>query len=297
MAGPSLTERVDIPGVRIGTCSWKYGSWAGLVYSAEKDINFLAEYAKCYSTVEVDQWFWSLFGKDKVSLPRRETVEEYAASVPEDFVFTVKAPNSITLTHLYKQYTKGELVENRHFLSISLLEEFLRTLDPIRANLGPIMFQLEYLNKRKMKSMKHFVELLDDFFDKAPSGYTYAIEPRNPQIFEDFYFEFLAERGLRHVFIQGYYLPEITGIYRPFSEYITGESIVRLHGYDRKKIEEKTGKRYNSIVEPMDSELPGVIEMIQDMRRRGVQVYLNVNNHYEGSAPLTIEKIESMLGE
>jgi hypothetical protein len=28
----------------------------------------------------------------------------------------------------------------------------------------------------------------------------------------------------------------------------------------------------------------------------GVDVYLNVNNHYEGSAPLTIERIEALLG-
>jgi len=31
------------------------------------------------------------------------------------------------------------------------------------------------------------------------------------------------------------------------------------------------------------------------MRSRGIEVYLNVNNHYEGSAPLTIEKIRGLL--
>ena len=31
--------------------------------------------------------------------------------------------------------------------------------------------------------------------------------------------------------------------------------------------------------------------MINDMRGRSMTVYLNVNNHYEGSAPLTIERI------
>jgi len=70
---------------------------------------------------------------------------------------------------------------------------------------------------------------------------------------------------------------------------------VRLHGYERDEIEKKTNKIYNQIVEPKDEELPGIIEMIQDMRSRGVEVYLNVNNHYEGSAPLTIEKIRGLL--
>lgn len=31
--------------LRIGTCSWKYPSWEGLVYSVAKDINYLEEYA------------------------------------------------------------------------------------------------------------------------------------------------------------------------------------------------------------------------------------------------------------
>jgi uncharacterized protein YecE (DUF72 family) len=50
--------------LRTGTCSWKFPSWHGLVYSAPKGIDYLAEYAHHYNTVEIDQWFWSLFGKD-----------------------------------------------------------------------------------------------------------------------------------------------------------------------------------------------------------------------------------------
>jgi uncharacterized protein YecE (DUF72 family) len=34
---------------------------------------------------------------------------------------------------------------------------------------------------------------------------------------------------------------------------------------------------------------------MQDLLGRGVTVYLNVNNHYEGSAPLTIERIRRLL--
>src|SRR6056297_1251867 len=38
-------RKEDMPSLRIGTCSWKYPSWEGLVYSAPKDINYLEEYA------------------------------------------------------------------------------------------------------------------------------------------------------------------------------------------------------------------------------------------------------------
>ncbi|MBL8968545.1 MAG: DUF72 domain-containing protein, partial [Spirochaetaceae bacterium] len=84
--------------LRIGTCSWKYPSWAGLVYSSREPVNYLAEYAAKYDSVEVDQWFWSL-GKRGVALPRRETVAEYDAATPPGFRFAVKCPDALTLSH------------------------------------------------------------------------------------------------------------------------------------------------------------------------------------------------------
>jgi uncharacterized protein YecE (DUF72 family) len=44
-------------------------------------------------------------------------------------------------------------------------------------------------------------------------------------------------------------------------------------------------------VAPKDDELARLLEMMRDMRGRGMTVYLNINNHYEGSAPLTIERL------
>ena len=39
----------------------------------------------------------------------------------------------------------------------------------------------------------------------------------------------------------------------------------------------------------------GIVEMIKDLKNRGVDVYLNVNNHYEGCAPMTIDKVNKFL--
>lgn len=43
--------------LKIGTCSWKYDSWKGLVYPDKEKINFLEECLKYFITVEVVQWF------------------------------------------------------------------------------------------------------------------------------------------------------------------------------------------------------------------------------------------------
>jgi uncharacterized protein YecE (DUF72 family) len=281
--------------LRIGTCSWKFDSWVGLVYSEKDRAGYLREYARRYDTVEVDQWFWSLFGRDKIALPEPAVVREYAESVPASFRFSVKVPNSITLTHFYKKAGSDALVGNPHFLSVDLFNKFLTALEPMGRRLGPLMFQFEYLNKRKMASQADFLEQFSDFIGACPRGYRYCVETRNPNYLNRTYFDFLRRHRLCHVFLQGYYMPPVFEVYREFGGGIRGLTVIRLHGPSRIDIEARTGKKWDSIVEPRDKELDSLKEMLYDLRERKVTTYLNVNNHYEGSAPLTIERIESRL--
>jgi len=161
--------------LNIGTCSWKYDSWQGLIYPDKKPFNYLEEYSKHYNCVEVDQWFWSLFPGDKVVLPRLEVVQEYANSVPKGFRFGIKVPNSITLTHHYKKKKTDPLTPNPHFLSSELMLRFLETLEPLHSNLGSLMFQFEYLNKKKMPGGLHqFEEKVGEFVESLPTGFHYS---------------------------------------------------------------------------------------------------------------------------
>ena len=126
MASPNLTMPKELkPFLKLGTSSWKYDSWQGLLYPpGTKDTpgSYLAEYAKHLGTVEVDQWFWSLFPSG-VKLPDPSTAKAYAESVPDDFLFAIKAPNALTLTHFYshqpKRYADYANQPNRHFLSVA----------------------------------------------------------------------------------------------------------------------------------------------------------------------------------
>lgn len=281
--------------LRIGTCSWKYDSWRGLVYSRDENINFLSEYSEKFDTVEIDQWFWSLHDEKKVSLPQRSVAENYAGSVDEDFRFTVKAPNSITLTHFYKKGKEEELKLNPYFLSVELLGEFLKSISPLKNKLGPVMFQFEYLNKMKMISQKDFQDKFGRFAAALPEGYMYSVEIRNPNYLNRKFFDFLKECRMGFVFLQGYYMPQVPEIYSKFSDCLGDFTVIRLHGPDRKGIEGKSGGDWSRIIEPRDEELKKIAEIISDLLSRGTDVYLNVNNHYEGSAPLTIEKMKKLI--
>lgn len=283
--------------IHMGTCSWKYKDWQGIIYPEEGKYNFLTEYARSLDTVEVDQWFWSLFGVDKVKLPEVKTVNEYLLSVPEDFKFTIKVPNGVTLSHFYT-HGKGKgapLEENPHFFSLELFEKFLDRIKPMQKQVGVLMFQFEYLNKQKMKSQAEFLERFGDFVRRLPSGYEYAVESRNPNYLNEKYFTFLRDNGLHHVFVQGYYMPPIGPLFDKFKDYTGDISVIRLMGSDRKGIEKRAGNRWDKIVDNRDNELPDIVRIIQELEERKVMVFLNINNHYEGSAPLTIKKIQEML--
>ena len=190
--------------IRIGTCSWKYDSWEGLVYSNAQGGNYLQQYSRHYSTVEIDQCFWSLFKSDMPVLPRTDVVREYADSIPPGFLFSIKVPNSTTLTHHYGKNKSAILVPNPHFFSTGLMARFLQAIEPLGDHIGPLMFQFEYLNKLKMGSLHRFLELFEVLLQGLPKSYHYCIEIRNPNWLRGEYFDFLAEHGLGHVFLQGY---------------------------------------------------------------------------------------------
>jgi uncharacterized protein YecE (DUF72 family) len=281
--------------LKIGTCSWKYDSWQGLVYSESKNINYLQEYSKHYSTVEVDQWFWSLFKENTVVLPKLSVVKEYAASVPPGFLFSVKVPNSISLTHHYNKQKNSPLIPNPYFLSTELMERFLETLKPLGDHIGPLMFQFEYLNKSKMADLYHFMDMFEIFINGLPKKYQYCVEIRNPNYLKPEYFDFLNEHKLGHVFLQGYYMPSMFEIYENFKDRLVSPVVIRLHGGDRKDIEERTNNSWDQIVDPRDDELLHLNGMVRDLLERNHEIFININNHYEGSAPRTIEKIKELL--
>lgn len=281
--------------LRIGTCSWKYDSWKGLVYSDSANPNYLKEYSQKFNTVEIDQWFWSLFQGKKIALPRANVVAAYGASVPDDFKFTIKMPNSISLTHYYNRDAEGDLVENPYFLSTEVLDNTLNNFWGIKEKIGFLMFQFEYLNKQKMPTLEVFMEKLKTFFANTDKDYNYAIEIRNPNYLKKEFFEFLKENKIAPVLLEGYYMPPVEETIERYLDYFEQNVIIRLHGPDRAGIEKKTKKVWDKIVEPRDLSLLRLVVKLKELLSKEIDIYLNVNNHFEGSAPLTIEKIIKLL--
>ncbi|MDC7227879.1 MAG: DUF72 domain-containing protein [Spirochaetales bacterium] len=272
----------------IGTCSWNYPSWKNLVYTktGKRAVDYLPEYSSRYRTVEIDSWFYRI--------PDPITVNEYLKAVDSDFRFTCKIPNKISLTHQRPVNGSKELIENPFFLSNEVFEDFLNLIEPMLPRIDALMLEFEYLNRSKMPSMDVFLRKLEEFCHVVPAGIPLAVEIRNKNYLHEEYFNMLHECGIIHVFSEKIFMPPITQVYAQFGHLLNSSSVIRLLGGDRREIEKTTDKKWNRIVEPKD-ELVSIIKMTKDLISRGKRVTINVNNHYEGSAPLTIAKIEELL--
>jgi len=273
--------------LRIGTCSWNYSSWVGLIYSDSKQTaaEYLKEYSKKYNTVEIDSWFYRI--------PSKSEVIAYKNSVHSDFRFTCKVPQEITLTHMREKNSNGKYVVNPFFLSVEQFNRFLNAIDTLLPQMDYIMCEFEYLNKEKMGSLNEFMDKIASFIGKIPKGLPYSLEPRNKNYLTEKYFSFLQSNNLGHVFSEKIYMPHIYDVYNQFKEFISGDTVIRLMGRDRGEIEERTNNQWNKIVEEK-ADKDKIVEMIVELVRKS-KVTVNVNNHYEGSAPLTIAKLMEMI--
>jgi uncharacterized protein YecE (DUF72 family) len=75
--------------VLTGTMGWSYEDWRGPFYEAGLPAaKMLEQLAKVFPTVELDTTFYGV--------PRPTTLQQWAAAVPDGFVFSAKAPRAIT---------------------------------------------------------------------------------------------------------------------------------------------------------------------------------------------------------
>lgn len=284
--------------IRFGTCSWKYESWKGIIYPEKEKFNYLEEYSNHFKTVEIDQWFWSLYNPSKVVLPQNKTVLEYKNSVAKDFLFTIKVPNSITLTHFYQKNKSDELVKNPYFLSLDIYQQFINSIEPLKGNIACLIFQFEYLNKNKMASQSLFQNLIHEFVSKTTNtNFPIGIEIRNPNYLNKNYFEFLEQLKIIPVMLEGYYMPSVIETCNKYLMLNNGSLVFRLHGPDRGGIEKLSNENWNQVYIDRTVELEKLSKLFKELLSRKIDLFINVNNHFEGSAPITIQKLKKILND
>jgi uncharacterized protein YecE (DUF72 family) len=127
----------------------------------------LAYYAGVFPTVEINYSFYRL--------PSEKSLATWAASTPDRFRFSLKAPRR--LTHHARLHDCQEL-----------LDAFCRLAATLGAKLGVLLFQLPPFFRRN-------TAVLERFLDGLPAGARAAFEFRHASWFEDEVFDALRARN------------------------------------------------------------------------------------------------------
>ena len=146
----------------IGTSGYNYPEWKGNFYPSDLPVSkMLPYYSERFSTVEINYTFYRM--------PSENVLEGWAASTPEGFTFTLKAPRRITHDARLRECA-------------DVLHTFGKRARKLGAKLGVLLFQLP-------PSFRKDLGVLDAFLDWVPPDIRIAMEFRHASWHSDDVFE------------------------------------------------------------------------------------------------------------
>lgn len=287
-------------GVFIGTSSWKYPGWRGLLYDTARyewrgkfaetrfNRNCLAEYAEVFKTVCVDAAYYTF--------PSRKTLEGMASQVPDDFRFGFKVTDAITIKKFPNLVRFGERAGklNESFLNAGQFTEgFLGPCELIRPKVGLLMFEFSRFWQADYQHGRDFIAELDNFLGRLPKGWPYGVEIRNHHWLKPDYFDCLARHQVAHVFNSWDAMPPVgEQMTLPGSRTNSDLVAARFLLKPGRKYEQavKTFEPYDSIKEENPEARAAGKQLIEEGKSAGPKrrTFVFVNNRLEGNALGTI---------
>jgi uncharacterized protein YecE (DUF72 family) len=152
--------------IRVGTSGWSYKGWKGSFYPSDLAAeDMLRHYATRLPTVEINNSFYRI--------PREKVLMDWAAQVPPEFSFVLKASRRIT--HINRLATDDDS-----------LAYFMRTVNVLGDRLGPTLFQCP-------PSLRLDLERLRAFLALVPRTWRAALEFRHASWFTEEVYQLLRE--------------------------------------------------------------------------------------------------------
>lgn len=295
---PLLAAPVLPPGIRLGTSSWFFPGWRGLVYDgvhpqvtlSRKGLQAYAE-IPLLRTVSLDRTFYAPISA--------VTYGQYASQVPEDFSFVVKAPALVCDAVMRDEEGRGK-VANPHFLDATLAtrEFVLPCLEGLKGKAGPLVFQISPLPRGLAEETHLLIERLEAFFAALPregagQAPVYALELRNPELLTPRLMRMLARARVRYCVGLHDRMPEVerqeTAL-KALDGEEPGPLVVRwnLHRGFLYQAAKQRYEPFDRLVDE-DRETRRVLaRMAAAAHKAGRKVWITANNKAEGSAPLSV---------
>lgn len=244
--------------LRLGCAGWSYDDWKGPFYPpGTPPGDMLSRYARVFSFVEVDGTHYRA--------PTRELCARWAAHTPDDFLFSVKLPG--TITHDAK--LRG--VE-------SALDAFVDALAPLRSagKLAPVLAQFgpDFVREKDEDALLAF---LDD-----ARALPLAIELRHPSWWQPEVARALGERGAIFVW-------SVTQYGRTPPLRATSDVYLRFIG-------DRALTRFGHVQRENDAEIGHWARQLVESGAWAERVFIVANNHFLGFGPATTLRIADALG-
>jgi len=298
---PLLQAPVLPTDVRLGTSSWFFPGWRGLVYEGVHPQTALSKKGlAAYSqipllrTVSLDRTFYApITTGDYV---------RYATQVPDHFSFVVKAPALVCDSVMRDEAGRGR-VANPHFLDpgIAAREFIVPCLDGLGPKAGPLVFQVSPLPRGVVEESAALIERLAAFFAALPRVLgrqrpLYALELRNADLLTPRLMRMLGEVGVRYCVGLHDRMPEVerqeTAL-KALDGEGAGDLVVRwnLHRGFLYQAAKQRYEPFDRLVDE-DAETRRILaRMAARAFKAGRKVWITANNKAEGSAPLSLLKL------
>ncbi len=259
--------------IRLGSCAWSYDEWRGAFYPADlPHERWLEFYARYFPAVEIDSTFYHA--------PSESSVLRWAESTPASFRFSCKLPRHIT--HVCRLRDCG-----------AEFTAFLRVLEPLAAKLQVILIQLppSFVPREGRPALRNFLEQL-------PRDFRFAIEFRHPGWHRPQVIRLLQKYRVCWVWADTSPLNERN--LAPFELWPqTADFIyVRLLGDYATKYDGdgKQVHRYGRLLWKREAAVESWALKIERHLGEVRNVWAFVNNHFEGFAPETCQRLAEKLG-
>ena len=283
--------------IYLGTSSWSFAGWNGLVYDGQYAEPKLARdglqaYGQhpLFRSVGIDRTFYAPIAEKDYA--------HYAAQVPSHFRFMVKAPMAVTAT--YARADDGSFSDSPYFLDVDYaINEFIAPCTAgLGAKAGPMVFQFPPQGRASTHSPDRWINNLYRFLNKLPPGFLYAVEIRDPELLTERFLKCLNATHVRLCVASHAKMPSpaeqiilMNAVLEP------GAFVARWSLHSGFKYEDAKARYFpfNKLVdEDIESRESLASACVQAIKAHHA-AYVVVNNKAEGSAPLSIEKLAACI--
>jgi uncharacterized protein YecE (DUF72 family) len=293
------------PRIHLGTSSWSFPGWTGLVYvgrngkpATEQTLarHGLSAYAAhpLFRTVSLDRTFYAPLTAAEFAA--------YAAQVPEAFRFVVKAPAAFTDPAIRKSGSGEPARGNPSFLDgAGATAAFVRPcLEGLGPKAGPLVFQFPPLGRRLLADLPRLIARIAAFMTVLPKGPLYAAEVRDPQLVSRDFAAALREAGAVPCLAAHARMPPVAEQAAAFgldatdcpSPLVARWNLHAARGYEEAKADYFP---FNRLIEEDCESRNALAALARQAAATGRDIFITINNKAEGSAPLSVAKLAEAI--